>query len=165
MVGVVVEKRAYTHVTREATEDKWDGDDTATDHHIEGIKRAVMYTDLEVGFELEEGRTYYLLYALYSTGDSFHHESGVIEYIGLYQDEKVAKENQGRLKKHNDVEEKLTDRWDPPSKAVRNKLAKNHNSYSCSLVTENGQEYLLHVPWHGYFEHLEGVDIQPVSLV
>ena len=78
---------------------------------------------------------------------------------------KVAQENRGRIEKHNETERKLNDRWDPPTGKERKALAKNHESYSVSLVTERGQKYLLHVPWHGYFEQLEGVDIEPVTLL
>lgn len=165
MAEVVVEDDAHTYVTREATEEQWDGDDTHTDHSIRGIREAVMYSDLTVDFDLVEGQTYYLLYATYQTGCSFYTETGKIEYIGLYRELKVAKENLGRVQKHNETEQKLNDRWDPPTKKERRALAKDHESYSVPLVTEKGQKYLVHVPWHGYFERLEGVDIEPVTLL
>ncbi len=164
MADVVVVDDAHTYTTRAATEDQWDCDDTHTDHNIRGIKEAVMYSDLTVGFELEEGRTYYLIYALYSTGCSFCHETGRIEFIGLYEDEKVASENLRRLEQHHKDDQAL-DRWSDTSAKEKRKIAKRHNPVSVELITEKGQEYLLHVPWHGYFENLEGVDIQPVTLV
>lgn len=165
-VEIVNEGREY--VTRSATEDQWDCDDTSWDHSIEGIRQA-NHGDLTLGFDLVEGQTYYLLYGLYNTGCSFCHTEGVIEYIGLYQDEKVAKENLERINRHHEVDQKINGKGEywgtnmSPKETKR--LAKKHSPYSVELITEDGEEYQVSVPWHGYFESLTGVDIEPVQVL
>ena len=77
---------SHCETTREADPlNEWDGDDIYTSHNIQGFTVLDSYHDLPVSFSIEDKRKYYLLYVLYSTGDSFHHEEGCIEYISLYQ--------------------------------------------------------------------------------
>jgi len=125
----------YTEVTRHADPDeRWDGDDLSTDHSIEGFNlRKESYGDLEVGFEPDFDKTYFLLYGIYSTGDSFHHEEGRIEFVDLYEDGEVAWENYRRLEASNE--------------------------YTVTLKHETGKEYGFYVPWRGYFESLTSLDV------
>jgi hypothetical protein len=85
--------------------------------------------------EYEPNRPYYLVYAIYDTGDSFGRDEGRIEYIGLYSDLEVAHENERRCREC--VE-----------------------GYSVTLVTDSGKEYKVSTPWVGYFEHLQYVDTE-----
>ena len=137
-------------VSREATEDQWDRDDTYEDHNIEGIevpKSKNAYYDLEVGFDILHGVDYYLLYGIYNTGDSFGHDDGRIEFVDLYEDRNVAEDNAKRLRKHNDDN--------------RNDFMKD-GYYSAKLLHESGKEYDFHVPWKGYFENLSYLEVVAV---
>jgi len=127
----------YVVVTRHADPDeRWDGDDLSMDHSIEGFNLVEGYGDLEVGFEPDFDKTYFLLYGIYSTGDSFHHEEGRIEFVDLYEDREVAWENYRRLEKSNE--------------------------YTVTLKHESGKEYGFYVPWRGYFENLSSLDVLAV---
>src|SRR5210317_84780 len=107
--AISIEDRQTGGVTRAGDpDDEWDRDDTYTDHNIEGFRAAPeedsKYFDLVVPYEPEFDKEYYLLYAVYSTGDSFGHDDGSgIEYIGLYTENEldVARENLDRVKKHD----------------------------------------------------------------
>lgn len=57
---------------------------------------------LTVPYEPEFGREYYLLYVEYSTGDSFGRDDGRLEFIGLYDDVEIAKENARRIRESAD---------------------------------------------------------------
>ena len=140
----------YTDVTRQSGGDAYDRDDTSTSHSIEGFhaapEKAGKYFDLTVPFEPEFGKTYYLLYAVYSTGDSFGHDAGhSIEYIGFYTEDElaVAKENQRKIEDHS-----------------RN----NKDSYSIKLKTPNGgRTFDQHTPWIGYFEQLDYTSVESIQ--
>ena len=169
MTKILVKDEARTVVTRAGDpEDCWDGDDTSTDHYIRRIEIVGKkdYYDLQVAFDIDPTRPYYLVYAIYSTGDSFHHEEGRIEYVGLYEDLSVAHENANRIRQHNETYRQLNDRWyhssQQMSKEKLKKLEKNFEPYMIRLVTETGQEYDVHVPWNGYFERLTYVAVESV---
>ena len=140
---VKVIDNVYGGITEEANpNDSWSRDSTYEDHNIEGIRVVDGYYDLEVGFEVEPGRDYWLLYGIYSTGDSFGTDDGRIEFVDLYEDRLVAEENAKRLRKHNDEGE----------------------GFSCELVHESGKDFQFHVPWKGYFERLSYLEVQPVRV-
>ena len=167
MAYVEVIDDAYTYVTRHATEDQWDCDDTCTDHSIRGVRQVKKgrYHDLAVGFDLDRDKTYYLLYATYGTGCSFCHQDGEIVFIDLFEDEDAAEANRKRLEEHNRIENQLNSRYyygQQLSKAERKKLEKTHQSYTATLMSECGQEYQFHVPWHGYFERLDNIEVEAV---
>lgn len=150
--GIDIVDRVYTDVTRQSSGDQYDRDDTSSSHNIEGFHAALetdnTYFDLTVPFEPEFGKTYYLLYAVYSTGDSFGHDAGHgIEYIGFYRDEEldVAKENQRRIETH-----------------ARN--ARSPQSYSITLKTPSGgRTFDQTTPWVGYFESLDYTEIESIQ--
>lgn len=63
--------------------DRWDRDDTASSYTINGIVKVGEdeYQDLTVPYEVEKNTNYFLLYCVYSTGDSFGHDAdGRIEF-------------------------------------------------------------------------------------
>lgn len=143
MTNVRVLNDKHVIVTREATKDQWDRDDTDTSHSVQSIEvvseRA--YLDLTVDFEVEAGGQYYLLYGVYSTGDSFGRDVDAgIDYVDLFQSKEVADENLKRLEAN--------------SREVTSTV---------KLVTEQGLEYNYSVPWKGYFERLSYVEVLQVS--
>jgi hypothetical protein len=169
MTYVRVNRRSYTEVTEYADpEDEWSRESTATDHSIESIevtRGKNSYYDLAVPFEVDPSREYYLLYAIYSTGDSFGTDAGQIEYVGLYEDKNVAYENQRRIEQHSDTYQKLNNRWGGTSQQEKNrlkKIGKTFEPYSVRLITEAEEEFQMHVPWNGYFEELTSIEVQSV---
>lgn len=143
MTYVKIDYDTHGYVTRQGdANDRWDHDDTAQDHTINGVHvvGAEQYHDLAIDFE-PDGTACYLLYVIYDTGDSFGRDDGRIEFIGLYRDREVAEENKRRIEKM-DYKDK----------------------YTVQLVTEDGRKYKMHAPWVGYFEHFQYTEIQQVLL-
>lgn len=133
---------SWTDVTREAVEDEWDRDDTATSHSIEGFEVVGKddYFDDSVSFEPAYKHPYYLLYVLYGTGDSFSHDEGQIMFVGLFEKEENAKRNEKSIHDHGE-------------------------EISMSLLAEDGDnlvKYQIDAPWVGYFECLEDVRVEVV---
>lgn len=143
LYSIEVKDDSYREDTSEADpDDQWSRASTHTDHNIVSFKvhPESHYSDIMVPYEPERGVDYYLLYTVYSTGDSFGHDSGnCVEYIGLYTKEElhIAKENERRIEAHNcgNRETKL------------------------QLLMPNTADFRMHIPWHGYFESLDYVNI------
>lgn len=89
MTYLEVDARAHVEVTREATEEMWDRDDTSTTWIIGDTVRRLTdnsYRAVPVSFDVVAGQKVYLIYAIYSYGDSFgHDENGGLELCGIYQ--------------------------------------------------------------------------------
>ncbi len=142
---------AYSNDTSEPdTDDSWDRANTHTSHNIVGFRAAPesdgKYYDIEIPYAPLFEERYYLLYAVYSTGDSFGHDEGSsIEYIGFYKPSQlgIAQENERKL---NDF---TRDR--------------NHGKYSVKLKSPEGKIYDQSVPWVGYFESLDHMDIIEIN--
>lgn len=148
---------SYHEVTREAEPgEQWDGDDTYTSHNIKGIELVGKsgYGDVMLGYKPEMGGTYYLLYVIYSTADSFHCDEGCINFVDLYRTMEEAKENAKLLEKHYRLyEEGHFDR------------NKDWNArYSVQLKNHGGTEFTYHCPFVGYFERLSSIEVESVSL-
>lgn len=72
-----------------------DGGETHTEHNVIGIKLAgkKSYDVEKVPFDVQYGVPYFLVYAVYSTGDSFSHDQDAgFEFIGLYETTEEADE-------------------------------------------------------------------------
>lgn len=48
------------------------------------------YYDVQVAFEPQKGRDYFVVFGIYSSGDSFGRESGKVAFIELFEDETKA---------------------------------------------------------------------------
>jgi hypothetical protein len=111
---------------------------TSTSHMIKGFVAThdeKSYRDFPVDFEPQYGVAYYLLYAIYSTGDSFGHDEGAeIEYYGLFKPDEVE-----------------------AGKRLMAALKANKKEYSIEF---EGKSY--HCPWTGYFESLDELELSPV---
>lgn len=146
MVNYKVLYDSWTEVTRESnSNDQWDRDDTDTSHSINGFKIVDKdnYFDDSINFDAEYDRPYFLLYVLYSTGDSFGHDGGQILFLGLFENMETAQRNLERIRNHSSEGDK----------------------FSMDLIAEDGDKlvkYQIHVPWVGFFENLEDVCIENV---
>jgi hypothetical protein len=125
-------------ITRAATEDQWDDNDTYTNHSIKGFVLDDSYGDLYLSSKPEANKDYFLLYALYSTGDSFHYEDNVIAFIDLYKTQEDAL-------------------------VVKDILSKS-KEYSAKVKDNEGNILTYNCPWLGYFERLRSLEIESIQL-
>ena len=115
--------------------DEWDRADTASEHTLHSIAIASKssYSTVTYPGIIQPGDKVYLLYAVYSTGDSFGHDDArCLELISVHKDLDVARWN------HQKVE------------------ASQNDDYMTQLVLsqDNGQTWKMNPPWCGYFERL-----------
>lgn len=102
---------------------------------------------VDVGFEPKKGQLYHLLFAVYSTGDSFGHDHGrCFEAIGVYKSRAVAEENEKRLREGK------------PSKP-----AKYGGTMVMLKMERTAKQQPYNRPWDGYFESLDYLEV--LSLV
>lgn len=152
MTDIEIINISYTEVTRERNpEDEWDADDTCTSNNIEGFRiikpnSRWKSVDLTVDFEPKVDKTYYLVYVIYSTGDSFSHHEGCVDYIFLYENLEFAEATKKMIEdayKKKDKEE----------------------SYSVEIFNDKGELFKISSSsWVGYFETLTDVVIDYVTL-
>jgi hypothetical protein len=151
---------ASTTITRHATRDEWDRDDTATEHYVQGIYRV---PDREGGtypycggeslassLDLKVDDTAFLVYVVYSTGDSFGHDEGrCLRPIGLYDSREKA--------------EKVADLLEAHAKQDPN--GPYEIRYTFTYPDNDGVERDCHAGWMGYFEHLDEVAVKKVTVL
>lgn len=140
---VSVVSNRYETVTREAdSDDRWDRDDTLTEWHVSGIKVVPDrdYFDVIVPFDVDKQGWYWLVYVIYSTGDSFgYDQNGCMEVLDLFID---------------------------GSKAQACADAVSGDNTSVTWIREDGSEGKLgYVPWNGYFESLSYVRFEKVAVI
>lgn len=123
-----------------------EGESIDTIHIIEGIELSERYFDLDVPFDVTDDKIYYLVYGIYNTGDSFHSDTGEIEFVDLYENEDDAYDCQKVLEAHYKV------------------YIDNNKIEFCDLTRSNGIKYRFHAPWIGYFEELCYLQIDMVML-
>lgn len=112
--------------------------------------------------KLREGKNYFILYAIYSTGDSFSSdEDGGIEFIAAFSNRNLAKENKERLKKHHEAVCNWNGNYTSRSKKKNEKL-KKVTPHLTTILGHDHQAIELHIPWHGYFERLTSINIKTV---
>lgn len=136
---VEIEYDCHGHTTRECDHtDSWDRGDTSTTWYVTGVKLVdkVGYKVIAYPGELKPGDTINLLYAVYSTGDSFgSDEDGSIEFISVHKDAELAFKNKTKLKNDHDT-----------------------------IIHDDGTEEKIYVPWNGYFESLSYLSVDQFIL-
>ena len=168
---IKVINKSYTEITRHRDlDEQWDGDDTYTSHDIRGIYKLNKneYCDLDSEFELEKNKNYYLVYGIYSTGNSFCHQDGVIKFVQLYLTKNKAEKCAKALQDHYNL-------WKEPSWGENHKLnqklqkeAEKKNRYaqfSQKIELESGIILDYSVDWTGYFEHSLNMHVETVRLI
>lgn len=127
-----------------ATDDQWDRGDTRTSWQINEIHLDER-GDILADFPIEEGDSVHLVYAVYSTGDSFgRSESGCMEFFTVHRDLARAEANAEILRAQN------SDRVSFGGTFVM----------EAALTTDAGLLLVTRVPWLGYFESLEEVCVE-----
>lgn len=139
MKYVELERSSEMHETsRPDPEDEWDRANTRTTWYVEGLSLhdEDAYGRLPVDFEVSNGDELFAVYAVYSTGDSFGHDDcSDLEFIDVFKDFEKAK------KCVDDI------------KATTGR-------HSAAYTKENGQVVQVHIPWDGYFEHLDELTVE-----
>ena len=99
-----VDLSCHAYVTREASSDEWDRDDTAKDWTIPDYFTIVKeYGDVRLNFDPKPHTPYYMVYYIWSTGDSFgHDEQYGCEVHGIYETKEEAVKERDRLSKVTD---------------------------------------------------------------
>ncbi len=148
--NIKIEKDSYQHITRERNEDdRWDNDDLCWEHTIRGFKvvNKKDYWDFVLD-KNPKGKTLYLVYVLYNTGDSFHREENVICLIGLYEHDKDAYTVADAIKRD----------YDESSNNYKTKF----NPIDVKLPKKKVKETISVASWKGYFESLTSVEVMPL---
>lgn len=141
----IIEER-IVNVTSEADpDDDYSSDSTFCHHDIKGFKvvDSSKFNHLLVDFEPVINEDYYLLYAVYSTGDSFGcDDSSGIEYFGLYKQDQLATADKNL-----------------------ESIKKSADNGQMTLTGIDGQTVQLQCPWGAIFEVFEWAEIKKVQLI
>lgn len=146
MSKIQVIDQVSTDVIRFADpKEKYDGDDIYQNHFIRKIKIVENdYYDLDVGFEVEKGKSYFLVVVFYDTGDSFSRRENLVCFQDLFIDLKKAEALQSIIRKD----------------------AQNEKQTNVKYQNENGTWIpLLTSTWKGYFEHFRDCEIIAVDAI
>lgn len=87
---------SHREITKERNSKKeWDNEESISTNEIKGFEIISpednwKTVDLTVFFDINPEKTYYLVSVIYSTGDSFNHHKGKIDYIELYEKYEMA---------------------------------------------------------------------------
>lgn len=142
----------HTYVTRERNpDDEWSAESTDANVSFRGVKKTeprntYNYESLTPPIELEYDKTYFIVWAKYSTGDSFGRYGGKYEAIDIFTDEKMAE-----ACRHQAIhDESCKDKWG--------------YIHSYKYTRQNGEVIKQSRPWSGYFENLDDVYIESFRL-
>lgn len=134
--NLYVEYSTNTWVSRPRnSDDQWDRDDTVSEHTMKYISIAGdnSYPTITYPGVVEPGDKVYLVYAVYSTGDSFgHDESRCLELVSVHKNLDIAEWNYKQI------------------------VGSENDNYNTQLTLsqDNGLSWSMSPPWCGYFERL-----------
>ena len=140
--GYCIKVESYCSVNEPDGEDNWAED---WQHDIADFITKVNYgqvPDIVTSYELEANDTVYLVYAKWSTGDSFGRASGgSFEPIAIFKEEEEAKKFSEALEKAD-------------------------SEKPFHYKANDGQEfYCKNLWWSGFFSSLDTVDYTPVTMI
>lgn len=139
-IRVQFDYQTSTHGAEESDEPyAWRGITTYDWFSVTGIEAvpAPQYRDLTVPFQVNPDQDYYLVYARYMTGDSFGSDERH-EFVDLFTTIAAAQQ------------------------CVRD--LGHVVDYSTRYTRDDGTIIDTHIPWHGYFERLESIEVVTVRL-
>jgi hypothetical protein len=132
-----LDANSYTHETTVPDPtDKWDRASTSTSWDVNGLilKEKDAYKALPCADDVKQGDEFYVVYAVYSTGDSFGHDEGAsLEFISYHKNPDLAFENKKAMESHSDGQ--------------------------IQIKLDNGETVQRYCPWDGYFECLDYVQV------
>lgn len=170
-IGLRIEHTEYSYQDGD-DDSRYDDDqytynrpDTYTEHTIGDAIIDEKYADVVACFPVEAGDVAYLVYATFSTGDSFGHDSNkYCEFVDLYATEKKAHAAANLIEQHNAWV--VSQQYNYLSRVAKKKegRAEFMDTLHVRLTREDGTKYDFHVPWGGHFESLNGVNVQRVCI-
>jgi hypothetical protein len=148
MIQIIVETTEY-ETSEPDPEDSWDRADTAME--VVGVSAIRVSGRVEIRhgwygndtFDVEpnEHGFVYAVIARYSTGDTFGHDDGRVQVMDVFDNNEAAAALTVALEcSERDKDQTVVD----------------------FELKHGGREYYL--PWVGYFEHLENVDVHPLRV-
>lgn len=144
MTNIRVLHESHTYVTREASsDDEWDRDDTHTDHSVTGLEIGEDHHCLSIP-DAQPGELLHLVYAVYSTADSFgRDEDRCFEPILVHRDIDLATQN---------------------ARALASISQESGYGTRVDLIMDDGTVLPYTLPWLGYFESLSFVEVASFEL-
>lgn len=140
--GLKINVEQSTEVTREATGDEWDADDLQHAVEIVSVESCgESHADVVVDFEPKPGESAWLVKVVYSTGDSFHHESGLMQVVAAFSTERLAEQALAAIES-----------------------CKNESVYSIRVFSESDRMQSIHCMWKGYFDSLDSASVEHVVM-
>lgn len=144
MINIRVLYESHSCVTRErSSDDEWDRDDTRTEHTVLGLEIGEDYHRLSIP-DARPGEMLHLVYAVYSTGDSFGHDADqCFEAILVHRDIDLANQN---------------------ARALASISQEAGYGTQVRLAMDDGTVLPYTLPWLGYFESLSFVEVASFEL-
>ena len=142
MFGYKVEVEQYCDHHEYSGEQFGDWSSSYTNNLKDIVRKTNEYPDIVSSLDIAPGTRALIVWAIWSTGDSFGRSAGSnAEAFGIFTDIKSADELKEALELHTDCDNER------------------------SLTTSDGQEFKIgYMPWDGYFESLDGVRIDVVTV-
>lgn len=139
----------HTDITREATQDEWDADDLMHSHSFDGYSIGDKdWWDFIIN-DYDPNKTYYMVYVLYGTGDTFHHEDNCICMVELFDNAEDANALCHAIEKNDAKNDRVTCDY----------------SYNIKVKLPSGRKYETSASsWTGYFECFESANVEAVVL-
>lgn len=159
-IGLKVMHEGFSEETSEVDpDDRWSRASTSTSWSVDGIALEKEYPDVTACFPVVKGDGVYLVYVVYSTGDTFgHDENSTIVFVDLFLDEKKADVAASTIREHSDAGSRLSE-YRLTAKERQRLVGKYKDRFSVDIVRENGKTMSVHAGWNGYFESLSYVEV------
>lgn len=110
------------------------------------------YAPLHASIEPASGETVWLVTVGYTTGDSFGRQPDTqFEFVDLYRTEDEAIEVAKAIRAHQERTRGLG--------SYDNKIT-YEDRHTMAIRFGNGVDRTMHLPWAGYFEHLEFIEVR-----
>lgn len=139
-------------------------DDLDSSWTVEGLEIRSRYPDVTVPAIVAPGDTVYLVYVVYSTGDSLsRHYNGSMTYIDCFTTAAKAEAAANRIRDHDE----WASRGTGASRSKRGIKTDNcdfSEKRTVDIVREDGTLLSVYASWNGYFESLSYVECQPFTI-
>lgn len=169
-----VEYKTVTHEQKTPTQPygEWYRNSETTPLRVSNKKpKSSLYEEFAIDFR--PGHKVFLVWGVYSEGDSFGHEEGCASLIELFKTIDEAEAFAARVEGHNKLERDNFWNMTPKQKAEAKEGIKKSlegyyvetpDRYRKGILTDGkGKEY--HFPWGGYFENLTEVKVEILDYV
>ena len=118
-------------------------------------------------------KNYYVVFVVYSTGDSFSTTEGLIDYVEIYNTREEASECRDTIRRHYDFYKEHYCFSNDTKSMHYDYLGKRQRKFAAAVFGQQhsvkikngiGIAYEYHCPWMGYFESIENVVVARMQL-